>query len=252
MDLQDLSDTKSLSTFSIRLNPSFTLHLSQQNNTQNHGTTVWDSAKMLAFYLFDTIKKPTFKDHKVQNNKTCLELGSGCGLAGLVMASLGFETLLTDLPEVIDRVLQPNCTTAIDDITNWWHHLQHTAQYIESPKITVQPLDWLELWNQRPQQKETNQPFHYIIASDCIYEIELVEPLLNCIRHYASPLTVILIAMERRDDVVVDSFIDKARLFGFEARMILKKLLNSKSVGNEDVEIWKFKLRKNRSNKVSY
>ncbi|CEP12050.1 hypothetical protein [Parasitella parasitica] len=252
MDIQDLSDTKSLSTLSIRLNPSFSLHLSQKNNTQNHGTTVWDSAKILAFYLFETIKKPTFKDHRVMNNKTCLELGSGCGLAGLVMASLGFETLLTDLPEVIDRVLQPNCTTAIDDITDWWHHLQHTTQYIESPKITVQPLDWLELQNQKQQQQQPTPSFHYIIASDCIYEIALVEPLLNCIRHYASPLTVILIAMERRDEAVVDGFIDKAKSFGFETRMVLKKLLNRNFVGNDDVEIWKLKLRKNRSNRLSY
>lgn len=247
MDFQDLSDTKSLSTFSIKLNPSFTLHLSQQNNTQNHGTTVWDSAKLLAFYLFDTIKKPTFNDSRVQNNKTCLELGSGCGLGGLIMASLGFETVLTDLPEVVDRVLQPNCNSAIDDITDWWYHLGHTAQVIEPPKITVQSLDWISLLD---QQENPNQSYHYIIASDCIYEIELVEPLLNCIRYYSSPSTMIFIAMERRDDTVVDGFIEKAKSFGFEARMVLKKLLNSKSVGNEDVEIWKLKLRKNRSNNV--
>ncbi|KAF1806148.1 putative methyltransferase-domain-containing protein [Mucor lusitanicus] len=244
MDFQDLSDTKSLSTFSIKLNPSFTLHLSQQNNTQNHGTTVWDSAKLLAFYLFDTIKKPTFSQSKVQNSKTCLELGSGCGLGGLVMASLGFETVLTDLPEVVDRVLQPNCDTAIDAITDWWYHLQHTADLVDPPRISVQSLDWLQLMDQ--QQQHSSQPYHYIIASDCIYEIELVEPLLNCIRYYASPSTMIFIAMERRDDAVVDGFISKAKAFGFEARMILKKLLNSKSVGNEDVEIWKLKLRKNR------
>lgn len=250
MDFQDLSDTKSLSTFSIKLNPSFALHLSQQNNTQNHGTTVWDSAKLLAFYLFDTIKKPTFKENKVQNNKTCLELGSGCGLGGLIMASLGFETVLTDLPEVVDRVLQPNCATAIDAITDWWYHLQHTTQSIDPPKITVQSLDWLQLMDQENQQ-HSPQTYHYIIASDCIYEIELVEPLLNCIRYYASPSTMIFIAMERRDDTVVDGFINKAKAFGFEARMILKKLLNSKSVGNEDVEIWKLKLRKSRiSNNV--
>ena len=174
--------------------------------------------------MFDTIKKPTFNDSRVQNNKTCLELGSGCGLGGLIMASLGFETVLTDLPEVVDRVLQSNCNSAIDDITDWWCHLGHTAQVIEPPKITVQSLNWISLLD---QQENPNQSYHYIIASDCIYEIELVGPLLNCIRYYSSPSTITFIAMERRDDTVVDGFIEKAKSFGFEARMVLKKLLNT-------------------------
>jgi predicted nicotinamide N-methyase len=236
MDFQDLSDTKSLSTFSIQLSPSFTLHLSQQSNTQNHGTTVWDSAKLLAFYLFDTLHKPVFKHNQVQNTKRCLELGSGCGLAGLTMASLGFETLLTDLPAVVDSVLIPNCNVAKNDIQDWWHHL--TSGLIQPPKITVKSLDWLSIDYNMPRD-----PFHYILASDCIYEIELVEPLLECIRYYASSSTIVLIAMERRDDAVVDGFIQKAKSLGFDARMILKKLMNNKAVGNDDVELWKLRLR---------
>lgn len=239
MDFQDLSDTKSLSTFSIKLSSSFTLHLSQQSDTQNHGTTVWDSAKLLAFYLFDTIHKPVFKNGQVQNTKRCLELGSGCGLSGLTMASLGFETLLTDLPEVVDCVLIPNCDAAMNDIHDWWYRLHHTSEHIQPPKIAVQSLDWLSIDYNVP-----TDPFHYILASDCIYEIELVEPLLECIRYYASANTIILIAMERRDDTVVNGFISKAKSFGFDARMVLKKLVIKKAINNEDVEIWKLKLRK--------
>ncbi|KAI8087773.1 putative methyltransferase-domain-containing protein [Gilbertella persicaria] len=237
--MQDLSDTKALDTFTINLNASFSLHLSQQNNTQNHGTTVWDSAKLLALYLFDSLKRPTFKDTRVHNQKTCLELGSGCGLGGLTMAALGFNTVLTDLPEIVHCVLEPNCTTAMDAILDWWHHL-YPSPVIEPPKISVQALNWLDT--------EASEPtiFDYIIASDCIYEIELVEPLLNCIKQHASHQTLVFIAMERRDDAVVDGFIEKARLIGFEPRMVLKKLIKNQLVGNEDVEIWKLKLRKIR------
>ncbi|CAG8609192.1 5266_t:CDS:2, partial [Scutellospora calospora] len=35
-------------------------------------------------------------------------LGSGCGLLGLVMCSLSFETTLTDLASVVDNVLKEN------------------------------------------------------------------------------------------------------------------------------------------------
>jgi hypothetical protein len=54
--------------------------------------------------------------------------------------------------------------------------------------------------------------------------------------------------MERRDDNVVDGFIDKARMLGFDAKMILKKLLQNHQnlVCNEDVEIWKLKLKRRR------
>lgn len=239
----DLSDnTKVLKTFSIEFDPNFSLNLSQQNNTQNHGTTVWDSAKLLAFYLFESIKKPKFEVNQgevvVKNQKRCLELGSGCGLGGLLMASLGFDTVLTDLPEVLDRVLLSNCDTAIQDIQQWWYHLHHTEHASVKPKIEVRSLDWLDL-------PIIETEFHYILAADCIYEIQLVEPLLKCIRAYSSSKTITFIAMERRDDVVVNGFIEKARLYGFDARMILKKIIQNHQhlVCNEDVEIWKLKLR---------
>lgn len=239
----DMSDnTKLLKTFSIQFNPLFSLNLSQENHTQNHGTTVWDSAKLLSYYLFDSVKTPTFENRHdvvhVKNKKTCLELGSGCGLGGLVMASLGFKTTLTDLPSVIERVLQKNCETGVIDIQKWWHHLHHTYHSDIQPQIQVKALDWLQI----PLEQEK---FNYILASDCIYEIQLVEPLLNCIRHYANTKTITLIAMERRDDLVVDGFIAKARSFGFDASMVLKKLIQTHQdlVANEDVEIWKLRLR---------
>ncbi|KAG2194379.1 hypothetical protein INT47_006694 [Mucor saturninus] len=240
----DMSDnTKSLKTFSIQLNPLFSLSLSQENHTENHGTTVWDSAKLLSLYLFDSVKVPTFEIRhdvvNVKNKKSCLELGSGCGLAGLVMASLGFKTTLTDLPSVIDRVLQKNSQSAVEEIQRWWHHLHHTYHSDIRPQIQVRALDWFNL----PCSEE--EKFNYILASDCIYEIQLVDPLLRCIRHFSNTKTIVLIAMERRDDLVVDGFIAKARALGFDASMVLKKLIQTHQilVANEDVEIWKLRLR---------
>ncbi|KAI8984157.1 hypothetical protein BDF20DRAFT_858299 [Mycotypha africana] len=253
---QDLTDTKSLPIFTIDFNPSFSLKLRQSNETGSHGTTVWDSAKLLAFYLYDTVKKPSFENQRknssnsTKNIKTCLELGSGCGLAGLTMASLGYQTVLTDLPDVIHYVLEKNCQDATKDITDWWYYLHHhlttssTADLIQPPSIIVEPLDWLKIDVDSTYSQETNVFYNYILASDCIYEVELVEPLLKCIRHYSSTSTIILIAVERRDDAVIDSFIKKAEAFGFNARMVLKKFLRHDMVDNDDVEIWKLKLKR--------
>lgn len=240
----DMSDnTKLLKTFSIQFDPNFVLNLSQENDTQNHGTTVWDSAKLLALYLFETFKKPTFeiRDGHVsikKNQKSCLELGSGCGLGGLLMASVGFDTVLTDLPEVLDRVLLKNSESAIKDIQSWWYHLHHSEYSDLVPTLKVESLDWLNL----PEERKI---YNYILASDCIYEIQLVEPLLKTIQAFSNTKTITFIAMERRDDVVINGFIEKARLYGFDARMVLKKKIQNhlSLVCNEDVEIWKLKLR---------
>src|SRR6266511_842001 len=76
-----------------RLNIS--LSLIQQIDSLNHGTTIWDSSIITSKYLYQYSNNSSTAATK----KTCIELGSGCGLLGLVMCSLGFSTTLTDLPE---------------------------------------------------------------------------------------------------------------------------------------------------------
>ncbi|KAI9321515.1 putative methyltransferase-domain-containing protein [Dichotomocladium elegans] len=263
MEEENLKDTKGLPTFSITLSPGLSLDLSQLNNTQMHGTTVWDSAKVLAFYLMDTLKRPsswTFSDDgklMLQNPKRCIELGSGCGLGGLTMAALGYETTVTDLPFVVDHVLRTNLERNTRTIKDWWYQLlAQNPNYVSSrptladPPITVEPLDWLRFTDENEHDYASNflrAPYHYILAADCIYCLEMLPPLLKSCHKLASPTTVILVALERRDDIVVNNFVEQAKKFGFDARMIPKKTLRSKLVGNEDIEIWK--LKKKRSTK---
>ncbi|KAI8880073.1 hypothetical protein K501DRAFT_335623 [Backusella circina FSU 941] len=248
--IQDLTETKSLPTFCIDFATAFSLNLYQQNNTQNHGTTVWDSAKLLAFYLFDSLKRPEFDiSGEIKQKKKCIELGSGCGLGGIMMAALGFDTVVTDLAEVVERVLTVNSEAAMDNIRDWWYHLD--SRTVSDPQLCVEPLDWLKLCERMDGKNDhycgwLEPPYHYILAADCIYNIELVVPLLRCIDYLSSHTTVILIAMERRDDFVVDGFINKAKSLGFDAKMVVKKILRSKLVENEDVEIWKLKKRRRK------
>lgn len=249
--VQTLTETKSLSTLCIDFASAFSLNFYQQNNTQNHGTTVWDSALLLAFYLLDSLKKPEFDiAGEIKQKKKCLELGAGCGLGGIMMAALGFETVVTDLPDVVERVLSVNSEAAMDNITDWWYHLTSTTTArVSDPKLSVRPLDWLKLCERMDGRNGCygdwlEPPYHYILAADCIYSIDLIVPLLRCIDYLSSHTTVVLVAMERRDDLVVDGFINKAKSLGFEAKMVPKKMLRSKLVENEDVEIWKLKKKK--------
>ncbi|KAI9249399.1 hypothetical protein BDA99DRAFT_542103 [Phascolomyces articulosus] len=263
---QSLVDTKGLPTFSISLCPSLRLDLCQLNNTQNHGTTVWDSAKVLAFYLMDTIKRPswTMENGKleIQNTKKCIELGSGCGLGGLTMAALGFDTVMTDLPSVVEHVLQVNKRQNERHIKDWWYQLLEQSTHdstmsLENPRLRVEPLDWLQYSvapkefhvennNINSEKEIVDPPYHYILAADCIYSTEFLAPLLESCWHLASTTTTVLVALEHRDDIVVNAFLDKAKQVGFDTRMIPKKLLKTQLIENEDIEIWKLKKKRQR------
>ena len=254
---EDLRDTKGLPTFSIALCPSLRLDLCQLNNTQNHGTTVWDSAKVLAFYLMDTMKRPSWNmangKLEIQNTKKCIELGSGCGLGGLTMSALGFDTIMTDLPSVVEHVLEVNKRQNERHIKDWWYQLLEQSTHdstmtLEGPRLRVEPLDWLQ-YSVSPNTVQVDgldPPYSYILAADCIYSTEFLEPLLLSCYHLASSTTTTLVALEHRDDIVVNAFLDKAKQVGFETRMIPKKLLRTQLIENEDIEIWKLKKKRQK------
>ncbi|KAL0094925.1 putative methyltransferase-domain-containing protein [Phycomyces blakesleeanus] len=247
----DLSDTKALPVLAVSPLPGLSLKLEQSNDTQSHGTTVWHSAIQLAFYLADILKPPTFNLEEgilhPKENKRCLELGSGCGLSGLTMAAFGFDTTLTDLPVVVDKVLTANATQNLASIKDYWCDLQQAHQHsahMSDPKIRAKPLDWLDL---DASSNWLENHYHYILSADCIYSIDLVQPLLECIFKLSSPTTIVLVAMERRDALVVDGFVEKARSKGFDARIIPKKMVRTALTNNEDVEIWKLKKKRTKN-----
>jgi predicted nicotinamide N-methyase len=232
-------EIKHLPVFSFPLTPSLSLTMTQQNNTQNHGTTVWDSSRVLAYYLMDSVKRLAKEDFA---SKKCIELGSGCGLGGLAMAACGYDVVLTDLQEVIDRVLGENVRQNQWGIRQWMAEQASMGEQVPDPKARVTALDWIDFYNHPERINDFDPPYSYIIAADCIYSIDLIEIFLTCIHRLSSTLSTILVSLEHRDDLVVNHFVSEAKRLGFEVKLIPKKLLRL-SV-NEDVEIWKLKKRR--------
>ncbi|KAI9280234.1 putative methyltransferase-domain-containing protein [Umbelopsis sp. AD052] len=238
-------EIKHLPVFSFPLTPTLSLTMTQQNNTQNHGTTVWDSSRVLAYYLMDSVKRLNNDDFATKN---CIELGSGCGLGGLAMAACGYDVVLTDLQEVIDRVLGENVRCNQWEIRQWMAEGASVGVQVPDPKARVTALDWIDFYNHPERINDFDPPYSYIVAADCIYSMDLIEIFLTCIYRLASPLSTILVSLEHRDDLVVNHFVSEAKRLGFEIKLVPKKLLRL-SV-NEDVEIWKLKKKRVKSTPV--
>jgi predicted nicotinamide N-methyase len=105
------------------------------------GTRVWDTAPMMAKY---------FEKNAAVSGKKVLELGSGTGLLGCVLAKLGAIVTLTEQP-VLLAPLQENLSANCKD-------------EVEAGTAVVQQLDW------REDLTAFADDGHYdlIVASDCL------------------------------------------------------------------------------------
>ncbi|RKP13962.1 putative methyltransferase-domain-containing protein [Piptocephalis cylindrospora] len=222
-----LDDTKHLSyvEFPLPGAGATPLGLRQCNDTLDHGTTVWDSAKALAQHL-----------HALPGGlrgMRCIELGAGCGLVGLTAGACGASQVhLTDLPSVVKSVLEPNLKRNLTNLKERNHGVD----------LSVDALDWLNApCLPVPLEEEPDRPFDLIFAADCVYERSLLEPLVDLMTRLAGPRTVAYVAFERRDSMVCDRFVDLCRSKSWDARPIPKRQLKNLRLENDEVEIWKIR-----------
>jgi len=124
-------------------------------------------------------------------------LGAGTGLVGIVAALLGAKVTLTDKePQTI--LLEENASRNREKDTH----------------LVVKKLLWGE------SVEDLEPPFDVIIASECIYYEELVEPLLTTIDNLSSSKTITFVSFEehRPDSVVM--FLEEAQKKGFRVQHI--------------------------------
>lgn len=87
-----------------------------------------------------------------------VELGSGCSLVGIVLASIGSFVTLTDFPS-IEYLADYNVQTNKDNI------LQYLDEYTLKDRIQFKPLIWGE-----PSDLEL-ETIDYIIGTDILYMV---------------------------------------------------------------------------------
>jgi predicted nicotinamide N-methyase len=128
------------------------------------GCGVWGAGVVLPFWLA--------RNAHVVRGKHVIELGAGCGQAGIAAAILGARSVvLTDQPEVLDHlasnVKRNNAAASAAGCSSF-----HAA-----------PLVWSSTPSELavPPEIATHQHWQVVLVADCCYSASMVAPLLNTI-----------------------------------------------------------------------
>ena len=153
--------------------------ISEDPNLFNAGTAinVWDGAIVLA-RLFEA------EPQRVQG-LTVLELGAGCGLAGIAASVLGAQqVVLTDLPSAVPR-LRRNIDA-------------NRAVFPSYTSVSCCPCDWFDPCNLSDLLPSSHPDL--VLVADCVWMEDLIEPLFATLRRYTMTPSAsrVLFAYQRR------------------------------------------------------
>ncbi len=141
------------------------------------GSSLWHSALPLCDWLYSNLR--LWGDRS--RSRRILELGAGCGTCGIAAAMAppgGHTVVLTDKAEVCDH-LQRNVAA------------NGAAVLAAGSSVHVAPLLWRHalpqsvVWTEWDAVKR-HGPFDVIIACECVYELPLLEALIDTIAHGAA------------------------------------------------------------------
>lgn len=76
----------------------YILRFAQDPSSDNLGTTIWDASVILVRYME---RNPHLYSRRKLEGKRVLELGAGCGLAGMYFALQGAHVTFTDLVRML-------------------------------------------------------------------------------------------------------------------------------------------------------
>lgn len=127
------------------------------------GLTSWQAGFMFADFAI--ANRALFDD------KICLELGSGVGLTGIVLAKLA----------------QPAQLLLTDYTTEVLNNMRTNLEINNVPKVLVQQLDWELFENDKFNDSDLCTPLPDVIfAADCVYDTVLVEKLCVVLKWFLS------------------------------------------------------------------
>ncbi|XP_058199941.1 uncharacterized protein LOC131314956 [Rhododendron vialii] len=191
------------------------LQFSQDPNSKHLGTTVWDASMVFAKFLEKNCRKGRFSPSKLKG-KRAIELGAGCGVAGLGMALLGCDVVSTDQTEVLPLLMR---------------NVERNASRIMQADPGSDPFGSIEVaelnWGNVDHIKAVGPPFDYIIGTDVVYAEHLLEPLLQTMLALSGPKTTILLGYEMRSTNVHEQMLHLWKR-NFQVKNVPKAKMDSK------------------------
>ncbi|WVQ84148.1 hypothetical protein IAT38_006295 [Cryptococcus sp. DSM 104549] len=255
-------------------------------STGTTGTTLWLSAQVLSAYLSSLpLPSPSPPAGAVDSSVVpgaaaekrlprVIELGAGIGYTALVLASLGWRVVATDIEPVLSGVLRPN-------VENGRRALLQGGL---SADVEARELDWVAVggvgvgedagedyrWL-REGEGGDREGYDMIVMTDTFYAPHLIDPLWSTLIYLSSPphrpssplppssststpstatphkSPPIYIALEARDPTLIARALATGKAKGFELKKVGKRVdkeVDRYGWASEDwegVEVWKAK-----------
>ncbi|CAG8630407.1 3131_t:CDS:2 [Racocetra persica] len=176
----------------------FTLKISQRLSdpidiTQNTGNIVWDGAYILSKYIVDHLNLDYLADTNRRRKIRFIELGSGCGLVGLVAWLTGIMSSLCTLNDIEHTKfnIKQNVEYVMSQQQNQFEYDRGKGglDLLDKNDIQVHVLDWRSLPTTEdttnPLHKSNIQPFDIVLASEILYLPDLHKDLVKTIRYFS-------------------------------------------------------------------
>ncbi|KAF9589397.1 hypothetical protein IFM89_023673 [Coptis chinensis] len=161
------------------------LQIEQDNHSMHVGTSVWPCSLVLVKFIerwsTTTAHAATSPYTHLLNftNKKGIELGSGCGPAGMGLYLLGLENIiLTDIAPVMPALKR-----------NLKKNKLVLGKTLKSTQL---------YWNNVNQINALHPPFDFVIAADVVYIEEIVGPLVSTMEMLVSEDGVVLLGYQVR------------------------------------------------------
>jgi len=211
----------------------FTMHVCQSGLEEALGAQLWRSSFLLSRLM---LARP-----EIVRGRDVLELGSGCGMCGMLAAKLGAKkVVLTDFMDAAIRNLEASLAANFSTGPTTSPELprpddrprQETGRagggdcVRGGENVLVKFLDWSELPSRDEEQKSKTQhhgesdlsmtwaQFDCIIASDVIYEEDHAHSLPRSIAHFLAPGGCCFLTVPVRQKALLETFAENISVLG--------------------------------------
>lgn len=173
------------------------------------GFTIWTGTRLLIEALCWGQDNQSSRLKEIQSSilkARVIELGAGVGVVGTYLAACGGNILVTDLPTLVENAIDDNlqrnaaCSTDAVEIAPSW--LGSNSQRIGKGWANSAPLDWT-VQIQEQLSEEQCQSIDFIIASDVVFLVSMLQSLLSTVASLFEASTTnnpsFILSFQRRD-----------------------------------------------------